>query len=208
MPSNEPAAAGAVAPGIAWLRAASSGPAVELLESIYADLRREVAARAPVCRTSGRCCNFDSWGHRLYVTGLEAAYAWARLEASRRPGLDEIASARRRGGCPFQSELLCTIHAIKPLGCRVYFCDQSAQHWQQEVYERLFARIRSAHEIAAVPYIYAEWRDLLDTLAGTPGAAAWPSLNSTIGDAAAPVPGFTGVTIDRRETDRLRDAEI
>lgn len=204
----------------AWLDASTQGPALDQLESVYADLRTRTALRRPICRSSGRCCNFDAWGHRLYVTGLEAAYAWVRLERARRPTIEVITSARASGGCPFQSGTLCSIHEIKPLGCRVYFCDQTSDQWQQEVTEQMLARLRAVHESMGLGYIYAEWRELLEALAATPGAADWPTLTSTIGCSSSPLAdsgsggatgssaGSVGLTIDRRIVDRRSDDPI
>jgi Fe-S-cluster containining protein len=159
----------------AWLESATSPAIAHALEDIYAQVAREIAARGPACWASGRCCNFDRAGHRLYVTGLEAAYCVARLPAA---GLDHhpaepaiaagplttraLALARERGGCPFQVGNLCGVHAIKPLGCRVYFCDRSAQDLQQDLTERTLARVKSIHETHAIPYRYGEWRSMLD----------------------------------------------
>jgi hypothetical protein len=53
------------------------------------------------------------------------------------------------------------VHAIRPLGCRIYFCDRSAQDWQHELSERLIADIRGLHDRHGVEYRYAEWRGLL-----------------------------------------------
>jgi len=35
---------------------------------------REIASHGAVCRGSGRCCRFEEWGHRLYVTGVELVH--------------------------------------------------------------------------------------------------------------------------------------
>lgn len=146
----------------AWLAAARDPTIATLLESIYSDLAAEVAARGPSCWASGRCCNFERTGHLLYVTGLEVAYTVARLDASH-PTLTRVTltDARSRGGCPFQVHNLCGVHTIKPLGCRVYFCDRSAEAWQNDLAERLHTRIKSLHDLHGIPYHYAEWRSLL-----------------------------------------------
>jgi hypothetical protein len=56
------------------------------------------------------------------------------------------------------------VHTIKPLGCRVYFCDPTAQGWQQELSERTLAMVRAIHERHGVPYRYGEWRGLLEVV--------------------------------------------
>lgn len=144
-----------------WLAAARDPTVVSLLESIYADTAAEIAARSPACWASGRCCNFDAAGHRLYVTGLEAAYALSRLASPALLTPEKLAAAQERGGCPFQTGNLCGVHAIKPLGCRVYFCDRSAEAWQQDLSERMLTRIRALHDLHGIEYRYGEWREML-----------------------------------------------
>jgi Fe-S-cluster containining protein len=144
----------------AWLAAIARDEVARELEAIYACAAREIESRGPACWASGRCCNFERVGHRLYVTGLEAAYAITRSAHPVTRG--QIDAARARGGCPFQEQNLCGIHTIKPLGCRVYFCDRTAQSWQHDLSERLLADIRALHEANAIEYRYAEWRAMLE----------------------------------------------
>lgn len=156
-----------------WLDVLTDRPALRAgLESVYAEAARAIAERGPACWASGRCCNFDAAGHRLYVTGLETAYTVASLNAASNDSsastlslpqftTASLADAHARGGCPFQLRHLCGVHTIKPLGCRVYFCDRSAQQWQIDLSERLLADIRALHDAHHVEYRYAEWRSLL-----------------------------------------------
>lgn len=144
----------------AWLAAARDPGVAFELEAVYQMIADQVEARGPACWASGRCCNFEKAGHRLYVTGLEAAYTIARLESPLPPA--DLVAARRRGDCPFLSKNLCGVHAIKPLGCRVYFCDRTAQDWQKDLSERALDLVRRLHERHAIPYRYGEWRSMLD----------------------------------------------
>jgi Fe-S-cluster containining protein len=72
-----------------------------------------------------------------------------------------LAAAVARGDCPFLVSQLCGVHTLKPAACRIYFCDQSATHWQNELAERVHAQIRALHDLHAIPYRYGEWRELL-----------------------------------------------
>jgi len=149
----------------AWRRALANGAAAQL-ESIYADAARAIADRAPACWASGRCCNFDAFGHRLYTTGLEAAYCvdrWNQRETTPLT-VGAVNAAVARGGCPFQQSNLCHAHDIKPLACRLFFCDRTADEWQSATLERLHAEIKAIHN-DSIPYEYAEWRTLLARLA-------------------------------------------
>src|SRR5690606_7786325 len=113
------------------------------VEAVYADLADAIARRKPVCEMSGRCCRFEEYGHRLYVSTLELAAFYAG--AARAGAWDGT-------GCPFQQGKLCGVHTIRPFGCRMYFCDPTAQAWQQGMYEQFHARLKRLHEELGVPY--------------------------------------------------------
>lgn len=149
-------------PAPAWLRAARDPAVVADLEGVFALIADQVTARDPACWGSGRCCSFGEAGHRLYVTGLEAAYTVARLERPLDPAA--LREADARDDCPFLRSNLCGVHTIKPVACRVYFCDRSAQAWQRELSERTHAMVRDLHERHGVEYRYAPWRELLAML--------------------------------------------
>jgi Fe-S-cluster containining protein len=146
-----------------WLAAAADPAVVAELLAIHAMIRDQVEARGPACWASGRCCRFGTAGHRLYVTGLEAAHLVLHL--GRSPTLAEIEAARRRDDCPFLIANACSVHAFKPTGCRIYFCDASAQDWQQDLSERVIAMLRALHERRGIEYRYGEWRAMLEAFA-------------------------------------------
>ena len=149
----------------AWLAAATNPAIASELEAVYTLISDQIEARRPLCEVSGRCCNFEKHGHRLYVTGLEAAYTVAkRQELGQQHTRDDVAQARARGDCPFLVDKMCSAHAIKPLGCRVYFCDPTAQDWQQELSERTLDMVRTIHDRHQIPYRYGEWRGMLELM--------------------------------------------
>lgn len=153
----------------AWMRAGDDAQIVASMLEVYEDVARRIAERGPACWASGRCCSFETSGHRLYVTGVEVALTVRGVagesSASGSGGValtsESLADAVSRGGCPFQVGNLCGAHPHRPLGCRVYFCDRSAQDWQQSLYEKALARVRRIHESHAIPYRYGEWRSML-----------------------------------------------
>ena len=65
------------------------------------------------------------------------------------------------GGCPFQNAKLCQVHALRPFGCRIFFCDATAAEWQNDLYEQLHAELKRLHARFEVPYAYLEWRQAL-----------------------------------------------
>ena len=158
----------------AW-RDAAKRDAIDLsLRSFYTDLDTAVAERGAVCNASGRCCKFESYGHRLYVTGLEIAW-FMQAVVSRQSGVgtDTSTSQSRFSlqqfsstpnpqtltpNCPYQIDGLCSTHTIRPLGCRVYFCEEGTEDWQQDTTELFLARLKTLHTEHDLPYVYMEWR--------------------------------------------------
>lgn len=178
----------------AWIDEATLPEVDAAIRSIHDLMTRETAAARPRCDVSGRCCRFEQWGHRLYVTGLEAAWFLHQAAIKTRGGADPgagsddvseraetpalpdrasgatslsvpvIDAALSRGDCPFLSRGRCTVHAIRPMGCRAYFCDPAAQRWQQDLFERAHRTIADLHTVRSIPYEFAEWRSLLRRL--------------------------------------------
>lgn len=134
---------------------------VRAVREVYDAIAYEIAERRPRCDQSGRCCRFEEFGHRLYVTTAElAAFLAESAEGVSLPAPDATGGA----GCAFQVAGLCSVHTIRPFGCRVFFCDPTAEQWQEEVYARHHAKLRRIHEALGVPYRYMEWRAALDAL--------------------------------------------
>lgn len=127
------------------------------VDALYARVYAEVATRKPVCDISGRCCRFEAYGHRLFVTTVELA-AFARGAVGPTPPAD-VGPTWDGTGCPYQVGGLCSAHAIRPFGCRIYFCDATSTAWQQDAYERFHAELRALHDQFGVPYFYVEWRE-------------------------------------------------
>ena len=127
---------------------------------IYNDFQQQINARQPLCSASGRCCNFDRYGHRLYVTTIELATFLHQLNES---GMT-IPDATDPATCPLQLNKLCSVHPIRPFGCRIFFCDPTATQWQNDQYEQFHARLKRLHDTLNVPYFYVEWREALRAL--------------------------------------------
>lgn len=120
---------------------------------LYADVQSAITAREPRCDISGRCCQFEKFGHLLFVTTLElAAFDLQRSTLGPENHLPDGDS------CRYQQSGLCTAHPVRPFGCRIFFCDPTAEQWQQDQYEHFHTRLKQLHEDLNVPYLYVEWR--------------------------------------------------
>ena len=132
------------------------------VEAIYAEVESELAAIQPRCEMSGRCCRFEEFGHRLFVTTAElATFATAASECE--PALT-LLGREDGGGCRFQEMRLCQAHAIRPMGCRLFFCDAAHEDRLQQLFERTHDRLKTVHDELGVEYLYVEWRQGLEAI--------------------------------------------
>lgn len=118
------------------------------LLQIYDDVARDIAALAPVCEISGRCCRFREYGHRLYMTRPEAELLLSE-------GLPPNSTVNEES-CPFQIQGLCTAREKRPFGCRVYFCDQNYVGAAERLTEQYLARLKHLHRDTQTLWEYAE----------------------------------------------------
>ena len=150
------------------------------VEKLYAAVQGKIDERRPLCIVSGRCCRFEEFGHRLFVTTIEMAAFVHELNGrvtggppmsfEPKNGGDPSATQRIKvqlplvwdgTGCPYQINKLCSVHAFRPFGCRMFFCDATSTEWQNQQYERFHAELKQLHETHKVPYFYIEWRQAL-----------------------------------------------
>lgn len=147
---------------LAWCDAAKRDEIDAAIRAFYADLDHAVAKRRPVCNASGRCCKFEAFGHRLYVTGLEIAWfiqgVGTKKSGTGDPSVVRLEQYSPTPNCPYQINGLCSTHLIRPLGCRAFFCEEGTEAWQQETTEQFLDRFKQLHVEHALPYVYMEWR--------------------------------------------------
>ena len=148
-----------------WFRAIDSTAIESEISVIHDRVAHEVRAKAPICLASGSCCKFDAFDHRLYATGLEAARCVYICETEGQGiGLDDVNAARERGNCPWQNGRLCLARSGRPVGCRVFYCDPRASDWVPDIAEWAHSEMKSLHERHSIPYMYGEWRVMLESV--------------------------------------------
>jgi hypothetical protein len=119
------------------------------LRALYEQLDAEVARLGPVCQLSGRCCRFSEYGHTLFVSAIEVEFLLDGAPDPPRP-LD------RGDTCPWQDLLgRCAARGVRPLGCRVYYCDPAYSPAACELSERFISRLKSLADRHGLPWNYA-----------------------------------------------------
>ncbi|MFM7480497.1 MAG: YkgJ family cysteine cluster protein [Planctomycetota bacterium] len=145
-----------------WAVAAAGRDVDDCLRALHVHIDDVTEVHRPLCVASGRCCRFGEHGHLLAVTGLEALWTLQRIGRSLHAA--EAAHALNRGACAFLGGTMCTIHGVRPTGCRTYHCDITARPWQEPLAESVHAAVRDLHSRMGVPYLLAEWTWLLNAI--------------------------------------------
>ena len=87
-----------------------------------------------LCSACGKCCDFDKFDHRLFVTEPERMFFKAKADSS----LKQM----RNGICPYNNKGKCSVYDIRFAGCRIFACGSLRAH-------RSVKRYDSVHPIAS-----------------------------------------------------------
>ena len=100
------------------------------------------------CAVCGKCCDFEQYDHRLYVTMPEIIYFVEKL------GLSNI-KQMTTGKCCYQVEGKCSVHAYRFSGCRIFCCKGNAT-FQSELTESAIKKFKALCDELKIPYRYVE----------------------------------------------------
>jgi hypothetical protein len=122
---------------------------------IYKWLDEQTSAdkiRAGVCNVCGKCCDFESFGHRLYITTPEVLYFIDKTGGGH-PGLS--GKQVTAGRCPRQIEGKCTVYPHRFAGCRI-FCCRGDKDFQSYLTEAAIKKFKALCEEFQIPYLYVD----------------------------------------------------
>ena len=122
---------------------------VESVAQIYSQLDEQIKEHVkPVdkCEKCGRCCDFDGFGHRLFVTTPELIYLTAKCE---------VIKPMRMGRCPWQEDNKCTIYNFRFASCRIFFC-KGDREFQSRLTEKTLEKLKLICVKFDVDYSYID----------------------------------------------------
>ena len=131
------------------------------IEKLYDDIEGHLAGLNLNCENCGKCCDFDRFDHRLYVTTLEILYFWNNLNKQKISFPQDLISDQKFSRCPYQQGQGCLARAFRPSGCRIFFCRDVPSKFQHELMEKCMQRLYVLHDKYEVLYYCA---DILDWL--------------------------------------------
>lgn len=109
------------------------------------------------CDSCGRCCDFDAFDHRLFVTPPELMYLVAKLGGV---NLKPMADGR----CPYHLVCQCTVYKYRFAGCRIFSCKGDSE-FQSGLSESVLKKFKLICTEFNIPYRYVDLASGLNSYA-------------------------------------------
>jgi Fe-S-cluster containining protein len=124
---------------------------IERVSEIYKWIEEQRFANKDIagsCEVCGKCCDFETYDHRLYITTPEILYFVEKLG---RANIKQMTTTR----CCYQVEGKCSVHAYRFSGCRIFCCKGEAT-FQSELTEAAIKKFKGLCAELQIPYRYVE----------------------------------------------------
>ena len=132
---------------------------IERVESIYQWIDQQLSQLDTSCRACGNCCDFESFGHKLYITTPELLYFQHHLE--------EPVKAMTADICPYRIDGKCSVYSFRFSGCRIYSCQGDSEK-ENELCELVIGKLKSLCDKHDIPYHYVYLKNALGILRDKP----------------------------------------
>lgn len=87
------------------------------VKRIYDWLDASINSIGGRCSACGECCDFKSFGHKLYITTPELLYFKTNIKDLKQ--MTDI--------CPYMQSDKCTAREFRFAGCRIFFCKADSE---------------------------------------------------------------------------------
>jgi Fe-S-cluster containining protein len=121
---------------------------------IYSWLDSNIKPLNYQCEACGKCCNFESFGHKLFVTTPELLYF------SRNVKKLKLISTQ---SCPYLEDGRCSVRNYRFAGCRIFFCKSAGgcltaadKDWQNKLSEETIRKFKTLCEKCNFSYRYID----------------------------------------------------
>jgi len=134
-----------------WWKNGMNHQVVERVAEIYNWLDSQSRRHRPItgtCDVCGKCCDFEKYDHRLFVTTPEIMYLAANIGEE---NIKPMASAR----CPYNTQGKCEIYKHRFASCRIFSCKGSSD-MQSRISESILMELKSICTDMEIPYRYTD----------------------------------------------------
>jgi len=129
---------------------------LEAISEIYQTLDKQLDAADHSCKACGNCCDFETFGHRLYITTPELLYFKIRLTENHIPviPMDD-------GVCPYRKDKKCSVYPWRFSGCRIFNCTGDA-NLQSRLSEETINLFKTLCILYGLEYAYLDLKAALN----------------------------------------------
>lgn len=131
---------------------------IEAVHEIYQKLDMQIESSHWLCKACGQCCDFDSFGHRLYITTPELIYFKMKLAENKIPILQMT-----DGVCPYRKDKKCSVYPWRFAGCRIFNCTGNAD-LQSRMSEETLNLCKTLCILYGMEYRYADLKGGLESI--------------------------------------------
>ena len=128
---------------------------VDAVAEIYTWIDSQVADFVP-CKACGKCCDFEAYDHRLFITTPELLFFAHRMSP-------EPIKPMTTGQCPYNIDKKCTVHPHRFAACRIFSCTGDVDA-QNRLSEAAVAKLKSICEQSNIPYQYVDLKAALSRI--------------------------------------------
>lgn len=107
------------------------------------------------CGACGKCCDFEDYDHRLFVTPPEMIYLAANLHGE---NIKSMPTSR----CPYNIDNKCAVYKYRFAGCRI-FCCKADRDFQSRLSESTLRKFKSICTELQIPYRYIDLATALNS---------------------------------------------
>jgi hypothetical protein len=132
---------------------------IQEVDTVYKWLDEQLAPMDSSCRACGDCCDFESFGHKLYITTPELIYFQNRLS--------QPVKAMTADVCPYRMDGKCTVYPYRFSGCRIFSCKGDTEK-ENALCEQAIHKFKTVCNEHQIPYHYVYLKRGLDMLLGNP----------------------------------------
>lgn len=132
---------------------------------IYRWIDEQVGHMDRTCKACGECCDFEAFGHRLYVTTPELLHF--------RHVAGPMIKAMPAGVCPYRVDGRCSVYPYRFSGCRIFTCGGDSET-ENQLSEAAIRKFKGLCEFYDIPYRYVYLKEGLEMLGDTPVAGFLP----------------------------------
>ena len=123
------------------------------VQEVYNWIDAEVSNNTATCDACGKCCNFEAYDHRLYVTSPEMIHFAANVTDVKK---------MLSGICPYLHESKCTVHSFRFAGCRIFLCTGDPE-LQSRLSEQALEKLKEICEKFDIDYKYTDLKTTLNS---------------------------------------------